>query len=308
MSLKSSNIEQFYTVCISINNDKFIKIKQNDKYFVIEQIYIKYIDFFFCVEIIHFLNKNINFLVEYQNNNFDIINGKHNDNGQSCLIFACIDSDLNIIDFLLRIGANIHDRDNLGKSCLMYACVEGDLDIVLFLLLNGANISDTDITGTNCLMFACANGNLDIVELLLDKGANINDLDSNGENCLMYALKSELYSDITLNIIKLLLSKGVNIHITNAFGETCFSLGEFMRWNSVLYSLRKWPTTMGIIIFQELGLEGFMDNDSICDLIQYLGKEDFTLDNEDDYEKDADGDVINFVYESDSDDDDDDDD
>ena len=289
MSLESSNIEQLYTVCLTINNDKFIKIKQNDKYFVIEQIYIKYIDFFFCTEIVHFLNKN-----------FDILNDKHN--GKSCLMFACIDSDLNIIDFLLKIGANIHEKDNLGKSCLMYACIEGDFDIVLFLLNNEANISDRDITGKNCLMFACANGNLDIVELLLDKGANINDLDSNGENCLMYALKSELYSDnITLNIIKLLLSKGVNIHITNAFDETSFSLGKFMRWNSVLYSLRKWPTTMGIIVFQELGLEGFMDNDSICDFFQYIGKEDFTLDNEDDYEKDSDGDVINFVYESDSD-------
>ena len=350
MSLKSSNIEQYYTVFITINNNEFVKIKQNDKYFVFEELYIKYIDFFFCAEVVHFLNRHFNYLVEYQNNNFDIINDKNNGNYKSCLMFACIEGDLNIINFLLHSGANIHEKDNLGRSCLIYACVsarvcacvcdcacvEKDLNIIDFLLRSGSNINDTDINGLNCLMIPCANGNLDLVELLLAKGANINDsdingknclmyacdkgnldivkfllakganindTDSNGSNCLMYAIKSELYLNNTiLNITKFLLAKGVNIHKMNDLNETSFSLGESMGWKSILYLLRKWPTSMGIIVLKELSLYNDHTLSIITDLYEFIGKEDFTLDNEEDYEKDADGDVINFVYESDSDD------
>jgi hypothetical protein len=303
MNLVQSNVEPRYTVILTINNNKFLKINQKDKNFVLEELYIKYIDFFFCVEIVQFINNYFNYLVEYQNNYFDIINDKNNGNGKSCLMFACVQGDLNIINFLVRIGANINEKDNLGRSCLMIACVECDYDVAEFLLLNGANINDSDINGVNCLMFACDKGNLDIVELLLDNGANINDIDSNGSNCLMYAIKSEIYlGNSILNITKLLLAKGINIHETNNLNETIFSLGEFMRWNSVLYSIRKWPTSMFAIVLEELGLEGFMDNSSLVDFHQYMGKEDFTLDNEEDYGKDADGDIIDFVYETDSDD------
>ena len=191
MSLVQINADIPYTVFLTINNHKFVKIKQHNKYFIFEELYIKYIDLFFCAEVVHFLNRHFNYLVEYQNNNFDIINDKNN--GKSCLMFACIDGDLNIIDFLLRSGALIHEKDNGGKTCLMFACANCDLDVIEVLLLNGANINDTDSNGSNCLMYACDKGNLDIVKFLLDKGANINDLDSNGSNCLMYAIKSELY-------------------------------------------------------------------------------------------------------------------
>lgn len=338
MSLESSNNEQYYTVFITINNNEFVKIKQNDKYFVFEELYIKYIDFFFCAEVIHFLNRHFNYLVEYQNNYFDIINDKNNGNCKSCLMFACIEGDLNIINFLLHSGANIHEKDNLGRSCLMYACIKSDfniidlllgsganindtdingvncliitcangiLDIVELLLAKGANINDSDINGKNCLMYACDKGNLDIVEFLLAKGANINDTDSNGDNCLMYTIKSELYLDNTiLNITKLLLTKGVNIDKKNNLNETSFSLAESMELNSVLYLLRKWPIYMGIIALKELSLYNEHTLSIISDLYEFIGKEDLTLDYEDDYAKDADGDIINLVYESDSDSDD----
>jgi hypothetical protein len=180
-------------------------------------------------------------------------------------------------------------------------------------LAKGANINDSDINGKNCLMIACDKGNLDIIELLLAKGANINDSDNNGDNCLMYAIKSEIYlGNSILNITKLLLTKGVNIHVKNIFKQTCFSLAESMRWNSILYLLRKWPTFMGIIVLKELSFYNDHTLSIITDLDEYIGKKEFTSDNEDehyyekdenDYEKDEVGDIIDFVYETDSDDD-----
>jgi hypothetical protein len=86
--------------------------------------------------------------------------------------------------------------------------------------------------------------------------------------------------------------------------NTCFSLGEDMGLKKILYRLRKWQTSMFVIVLEQLGLEGFMDNSSLIDFHQYFSKEDFELDNEDDYEKDPNGNVIN----SQSDDEDDEDD
>jgi hypothetical protein len=169
----------------------------------------------------------------------------------------------------------------------MEACEHGNLETIKFLVSKGMNIHQKDINGQWCLIKACGSGyRLDIIEFLVSLGANINDKDNEGYTPLMYAC-------IEKNIIKFLLSQGANINEIANNGNTCFSLGEDMGLNKILYLLRKWPTSMFIIILEQLGLEGFMDNSSLIDFHQYFGKEDFELDNEDDYEKDPNGNVIN---------------
>ena len=80
-------------------------------------------------------------------------------------------------------------------------------------------------------------------------------------------------------IIDFLLSNGANIHEMNNNGETCFSRAlQFKRFN-ILYRLRKWPTTMAILVLQELNLFA-----ALCDPYHYIGTELFSLDNEKDYE------------------------
>ena len=53
--------------------------------------------------------------------------------------------------------------------------------------------------------------------------------------------------------------------------------------HGILYRLRKWPTTMAILVLTELALIYRIDCSSLIDLHQYIGREDFTRDIEEGY-------------------------
>ena len=115
----------------------------------------------------------------------------------------------------------------------------------------------------------------------------------------MFACIDNLFNNgCDVNTIEFLLSKGASIYEIAANGDTCFSLGKDRNFNKILYRLRKWPVSMFIIVLEHIGLYNFLGNDSICDFFQYFGKEDLESDNEDDYPKDPDGNILD--YESDS--------
>ena len=93
---------------------------------------------------------------------------------------------------------------------------------------------------------------------------------------------------------------------TNDGLYNCFPLAlEGFRFK-VLYRLRKWRTTMFVLVLQELGLIYIIDSESVIDFHQYMGKEDFTTDDEEkDYIRDDDGNIIGLDDDSDDDGDDD---
>ena len=84
-----------------------------------------------------------------------------------------------------------------------------------------------------------------------------------------------------MNVVKLLLSKGANINDITNHGSTAISSSASDR---IKYILRKWPISMAILILKELSLYcSGINNDFFIDLYQYMGREDFTADNEADY-------------------------
>jgi hypothetical protein len=54
---------------------------------------------------------------------------------------------------------------------------------------------------------------------------------------------------------------------------------------------------MAIIVLQELALIYIIDSQSLIDLHQYIGKEDFTIDDERHYEKDLGGNIFGLATE-----------
>jgi hypothetical protein len=185
-------------------------------------------------------------------------------------------------------GVDVHIKDcedypNYDRTPVIWACARGHLDILVLLVSKGGNINDKDNIGWNCLMWACLNDDLDIAEYLVSKGANINDNNNAGHSCLIIACYNGL-----LNVAEFLMSKGANIYEISDDGETCF-----LRYNDdlkVIYRLRKWPTTMAILVLQELDLIYIIDSESLIDLHQYLGRpDDLKTDNEEDYKKDTGG-------------------
>ena len=75
------------------------------------------------------------------------------------------------IESLLSIGADVNARDKHGNTALMNASYRGHLEIVKLLLFKGADINAESSPGRTSLYLAMMARNHDIIKLLKDHGA-----------------------------------------------------------------------------------------------------------------------------------------
>lgn len=86
-----------------------------------------------------------------------------------------------------------------GKTPLIQAIESGNLQMVTFLLNLGANANTaTLITKRTPLMVALFNNNIQISNLLIDKGANLSARDCNCLTGLHHAVDSGIYENVEL--------------------------------------------------------------------------------------------------------------
>ena len=175
---------------------------------------------------------------------------------------------------------------NTGTSPIIDAVIANDIvECRRLIESEGADIHQKGVHDFSPIIWGSYRGYLDIIELLLSKGADIHDKYIDGWSPI---LLSSYYGHIS--VIELLLSKGASLHDTDNGGFTSYSSALDLEFNPVpyrmhglLYHLRKWPTTMAILVLTELALIYRIDCSSLIDLHQYIGREDFTCDNEEDY-------------------------
>jgi ankyrin repeat protein len=74
--------------------------------------------------------------------------------------------------------------DSYGNTILMKAIENNDINGVKYLIKNGANINHQLKCGSTALMVAAVNGNLSIVKYLVKNGADVNLGHPNGYNAL----------------------------------------------------------------------------------------------------------------------------
>ncbi len=153
-------------------------------------------------------------------------------------------------------GADVHQKGDYDLSPILWGSLRGYLDIVELLISKGADVHDKSIIGCNTLMAASASSHINLLGLLLSNGASLHDVDNHGSTCFSLALNPD-----------------INPHPNRKYG--------------LLYRLRKWPTTMAILVLTELALIYRIDSSSFIDLHQYIGKEGFTRDNEEEYTLDG---------------------
>jgi ankyrin repeat protein len=114
----------------------------------------------------------------------------------------------NIVAFLLENGANINDepfRDSIGQTPLIIASQAGCTNIVELLLRAGAEIEHRNDQGETAFITAIQEGNIDIVKLLINKVNNIDQPNADGETPLELARKYK-----QKEIINLLLKNGAS--------------------------------------------------------------------------------------------------
>jgi ankyrin repeat protein len=116
---------------------------------------------------------------------------------------------LEIVNLLVKKGAEVNKKGNAGFTAMTYAVVAGQSDILKVLIENGGDINIKDNQGRSLLINFAINKiseddkNIEIAQQLIKSGININEKENDGKSALYYAnLK---FKD---NLAKVLINSG----------------------------------------------------------------------------------------------------
>ncbi|XP_053443625.1 kinase D-interacting substrate of 220 kDa isoform X5 [Nycticebus coucang] len=141
---------------------------------------------------------------------------ERNECGQTPLMIAAEQGNLEIVKELIKNGANCNLEDLDNWTALISASKEGHVHIVEELLKCGVNLEHRDMGGWTALMWACYKGRTDVAELLLSHGANPN----------VTGLQYSVYPIIWAagrghaDIVQLLLQNGAKVNCSDKYGTT----------------------------------------------------------------------------------------
>src|SRR5438552_7007362 len=108
--------------------------------------------------------------------------------GTTALHWAARGDDAELVQWLIRAGANVNAPNRYGVTPLSLAATNGSARVIAALLDAGANPNATLPAGETALMTASRTGNPDAVALLLARHADVNARESEfGETALMWA-------------------------------------------------------------------------------------------------------------------------
>ncbi|XP_056249168.1 kinase D-interacting substrate of 220 kDa B isoform X4 [Seriola aureovittata] len=137
------------------------------------------------------------------------------DNGQTPLMVAAEQGNLEIVQELIRRGANVNLDDVDCWTALISAAKEGHIEVVRELLENNANLEHRDMGGWTALMWAAYKGCTDVAELLLEKGANPHITGQYSVYPIIWAAGRG-----HAEIVHLLLQHGAKVNCSDKYGTT----------------------------------------------------------------------------------------
>ncbi|KAI1659747.1 ankyrin repeat-containing domain protein [Daldinia decipiens] len=181
-----------------------------------------------------------------------IINAQIDYNKRTALMYAAITGDVNLVIFMIDIGASIHITDEDDRDALFGATIMDDVDMVRCLLDNGAQLDRMRGDGSLLLHDACACGSQEVIEEFLKRNTPVDHLDNDmtppigvAATCgLIRAVKQliprsskEMISLALIfvarygchEIVNTLVETGANINHQDEFGNTP---PQFSCWNS----------------------------------------------------------------------------
>lgn len=118
--------------------------------------------------------------------------------GQNYLHYLIECREVDLLRQLIDVNSDINKKDKFGVSPIYIACVTGDVEIVELLLRNGADPNVKPVP----LHAAVKNGQMYLIQLLLNWGAKIDETDILGHNALHIACT---VPNIDIKIVKFLL-------------------------------------------------------------------------------------------------------
>ena len=124
--------------------------------------------------------------------------------------------------YLIDHGADVNRRTftEIGSTTLGFATEGNHIEVVEAMLKHGANVNGRGKNGLTALCFAEGQGQLEMAQFLLSKGAEVNVLGPKDENG---ASRSPLMCAACtgqIPLMELLLASGAKIELTNEVGNT----------------------------------------------------------------------------------------
>ena len=93
--------------------------------------------------------------------------------GRIALLFAAYHERTDIVDFLIKEGANVNKANHSGMTALLLTISTGNLEIVKHLVAKGAQVNLANKGGESPLWVAAKFGHVDIMTFLVKKGAKL---------------------------------------------------------------------------------------------------------------------------------------
>ncbi|XP_067669744.1 putative ankyrin repeat protein RF_0381 [Haliotis asinina] len=134
------------------------------------------------------------------------------DIGENTLHWACVGGDLETVKLLLSL--NIVDINSHGwrsRTPVMVAAQYGPSQVVEFLLIKGADVSLVDGVKDNILHYACRGGDIETVKLVLS--LNVVDVNSRGQNSQTPVIVAAQWKH--RNIVELLVTEGADVSLVD---------------------------------------------------------------------------------------------
>lgn len=116
------------------------------------------------------------------------VNAKEARNGHTALMWAVAEKHEEIVQALIKSGANVRARSKTGFTSLLFAAQQGDMSSAQILLSAGADVNEPTPEGDTPLLVATASGHEKFAIFLLDKGADPNTAEPNGTTALHYSV------------------------------------------------------------------------------------------------------------------------
>jgi len=135
------------------------------------------------------------------------VNAKCND-GLLTVQHAVCNPDVEILQYLVSRGANVHARDEWRATALHSAAwYSSNVEILEYLISQGLDVNARDIEGLTPLHDAARNADVEIVKYLVSQGAYVNERNATDWTPLHFA--AGYNSDV--EVLKYLIAQGANI-------------------------------------------------------------------------------------------------
>ena len=156
--------------------------------------------------------------------------------GDTPLHIACKSKHLEMVDKLLKLGANVNARNCKGNSPLHRACAS--IEVIQRLVKEKTlNVNITNNKNKTPLMCRAENGNKDPLKILLENGADVNAVNNEGQTALHLATFRTSKSYI--ECLNLLIEYKANVGLEDNQGRTALHWAAEKGNDETLESLLK---------------------------------------------------------------------